>query len=265
MPMLQPFVREAGSGPGVVCLHGNASSSSQWRGLIELLEATHQVFAPDSYGSGKSPDWALDREISLRDEVEFIEPVMAQAGAPLTLVGHSYRAAVALMAALANPGRIRALVLYEPTLFAVVDIHQGPSPNGADGIGGAVAVASAALDTGDHDRAAEHFIDYWMGAGSWQAIPLQRKPATSDSTVNIRHWSHALFAEATPVKVCSAQSPHFVYVGESVTGICRCRGPYPGSGAPGGLRCRISRPWPYGTGHPPGGRECVDCKVPGRG
>ncbi len=41
--MLQPFVREAGSGPGpgVVFLHGNASSSSQWRGLIELLEATH--------------------------------------------------------------------------------------------------------------------------------------------------------------------------------------------------------------------------------
>lgn len=211
MPMLQPFVREAGSGPGVVCLHGNASSSSQWRGLIELLEATHHVFAPDTYGSGKSPDWSSDREISLRDEVEFIEPVMAQAGAPLTLVGHSYGAAIALMTALANPGRVRALVLYEPTLFAIVDA-QSPSPNGADGIRGAVAAASAALDAGDRDRAAEHFIDFWMGAGSWQAIPVQRKPAISDSTVNIRRWSHALFTEATPVNAFAALKIPILYM-----------------------------------------------------
>ena len=32
-----PFVREAGSGPGVVCVHSNASSSGQWRGLMDLL------------------------------------------------------------------------------------------------------------------------------------------------------------------------------------------------------------------------------------
>jgi len=211
MPMLQPFVREAGFGPGVVCLHGNASSSSQWRGLIELLEATHHVFAADSYGSGKSPDWTSDREISLQDEVEFIEPVMAQAGAPLTLVGHSYGAAIALMAALANPGRIKALVLYEPTLFSVVDAD-GPSPNGADSIRNAVAAASVALDAGDRDRAAEHFIDYWMGAGSWQAVPLQKRPAISDSTVNIRRWRHALFTEATPVKAFAALKVPILYM-----------------------------------------------------
>jgi pimeloyl-ACP methyl ester carboxylesterase len=38
-----------------------------------------------------------------------------------TLVGHSYGAAVALIAALATPGRVRAMALYEPTLFALLD------------------------------------------------------------------------------------------------------------------------------------------------
>jgi pimeloyl-ACP methyl ester carboxylesterase len=115
------------------------------------------------------------------------------------------------MAALANPGRIRALVLYEPTLFAVVDA-QGPSPNGADGIRNVVAAASAVLDAGDRDRAAEHFIDYWMGAGSWQTVPLQRRPAISDSTVNIRRWWHALFSEATPVKAFAALKVPILYM-----------------------------------------------------
>src|SRR5512134_3264249 len=102
-------------------MHANASTSGQWQGLMDLLSPRFHVLAPDSYGSGKSPDWHSDRVIRLRDEVAFLHPVFARAGAPLTLVGHSYGAAVALIAALAMPGRVRALALYEPTLFALLD------------------------------------------------------------------------------------------------------------------------------------------------
>lgn len=125
-----PFVLEAGHGPAVVCLHANASTSSQWRDLIERLAPTYHVLAPDSYGSGKSPDWPSDRVISLRDEVEFIEPVLARAGSPFVLIGHSYGAAIALLAALKNPRRIRALVLYEPTLFSLVEAQTPPPQPG---------------------------------------------------------------------------------------------------------------------------------------
>ena len=118
---LEPFCREAGTGPGVVCIHANASTSGQWRGLMDLLAPQFRVLAPDAYGSGKSPEWPSDRIIRLRDEVAFLEPVLARAGAPLALVGHSYGAAVALIAALAHPGRVRAIALYEPTLFALLD------------------------------------------------------------------------------------------------------------------------------------------------
>src|SRR5579871_6538076 len=122
----EPFFREAGTGPGVVCIHSNASSSGQWRGLMDLLAPKFHVFAPDSYGSGKSPDWPSDRVIRLLDEVALIEPVLARAGSPMALVGHSYGAAVALIAALANPARVRAMALYEPTLFALLDAEVPP-------------------------------------------------------------------------------------------------------------------------------------------
>ena len=98
MAASEVFVREAGSGPGVVCLHSNASSSSQWRGLMDSLSRRHRVLAPDAYGAGKSPGWPMDRPLTLADEAEFIEPVLQRAGSPLVLVGHSYGAAVAEVA-----------------------------------------------------------------------------------------------------------------------------------------------------------------------
>jgi pimeloyl-ACP methyl ester carboxylesterase len=124
--------------------------------------------------------------------------VLAKAGAPLALVGHSYGAAVALIAALANPGRVRALALYEPTLFALIEAEQ-TAPNDADGIRNAVARSAAALDAGDKDAAAEQFIDYWMGAGAWKQTPEQRKPPIADSVTNVRRWAHALMREPTPL------------------------------------------------------------------
>jgi len=194
----EPAYKVAGTGPGVVCLHANASTSGQWRGLLDLLAPTFRAFAPDSYGSGGSPDWPSDRVISLRDEVELIEPVLAEAGSPLALVGHSYGAAVALVAALANPRRVRALALYEPTLFSLVD-EVAPPPNEAEGIRRGVAAAAAALDAGDRDAAAEGFIDYWMGEGSWERTPDARKAPIASSVKNIRRWGHALFTEPTPL------------------------------------------------------------------
>jgi len=208
---MMPFVREAGAGPGVVCIHSNASSSAQWRALMDLLAPEFRVFAPDSYGSGKSPEWHSDRVISLRDEVALIEPVLAKAGSPLALVGHSYGAAVALIAALANPGRVRALAVYEPTLFSLIEAER-PAPNEADGIQNAVARSRAALDAGDADAAARHFIDYWMGEGAWQQTPEPRKPPIAASVTNVRRWAHALTTEPTPLEAFRALDIPVLYM-----------------------------------------------------
>jgi pimeloyl-ACP methyl ester carboxylesterase len=130
--------------------------------------------------------------------VALIRPVLARAGKPLSLVGHSYGAAIALLAALEDPGRVRAMALYEPTLFALIDA-EAPTPNEADGIRHAVAEAAAALDRGDADAAARQFIDYWMGTGSWAQMPAQRQAPIAASVVNVRRWAHALSTEPTPL------------------------------------------------------------------
>ncbi|MBC8057020.1 MAG: alpha/beta fold hydrolase, partial [Rhizobiales bacterium] len=206
-----PFYREAGAGPGVVCLHSNASSSSQWRALSDLLAPRFHVLAPDSFGAGKSPPWPTGRPVGLLDEVALLEPVFARAGEPFALVGHSYGAAVALMAAFAQPARVRALALYEPTLFALLDAESAP-PNEADGIRAAVTSAGAALDAGDPDRAAECFIDYWMGAGAWRRTPDARKGPIVASVANVRGWGAALMGEPTPLHAFAALDVPVLYM-----------------------------------------------------
>ncbi len=206
-----PFVREAGSGPGVVCIHANASTSGQWRALMDALAPRFRVIAPDLYDSGRSPAWPSDRVIRLRDEAALIEPALARAGAPFALVGHSYGGAVALIAALANPGRVRALALFEPTPFALLDAEK-PAPNEADGIRDTVTDAGRSLDAGDRDAAAERFIDYWMEPGAWQRMPAERKPAIAAAVTNVRRWAHALFTEPTPLAAFGALDVPVLYM-----------------------------------------------------
>ena len=214
MQPIEPFFREEGAGPGVVCVHSNASSSSQWRALMTHLAPKFHVLAADSYGAGKSPRWPTDRTVTLSDEVALLEPVMTRAGDPFALVGHSYGAAVALLAALMQPRRVRCLVLYEPTLFALLDAESSP-PNDAEGIRQTVLSVALELAAGKRDAAAERFIDYWMGAGSWASIPAPRRAPIEASVVNIEGWATALFGEPTPLSAFKAlKLPVLLLVGK---------------------------------------------------
>lgn len=171
----------------------------------------YRVFAPDSLGAGKSPAWPVDHLVTLRDEVAFLEPVFATAGEPFSLVGHSYGAAVALIAALARPDRIRALALYEPTLFALLE-EEAPGQEAANGIRFAAADAAAAIDAHDSAAAAERFIDYWMGAGTWLQMPKARQIPIAASMNNVRGWATALFSEPTPLRAFRALDLPVLYM-----------------------------------------------------
>ena len=208
------FFREAGVGPGVVCIHSNASSSSQWRALMDLLAPGFHVLAGDSYGAGKGPPWPslpADRKVTLRDEADLLEPLFAKAGDRFTLVGHSYGAAVAMVAAAKRPSRVRALAVYEPTLFSLIDAAS-PPPNDADGIKGAVAAAVAALKDGKPDSAAEAFIDYWMGKGAWAATPEARRGPIAAAVANVQGWADALVGETTPLSAFQSLNIPVLYM-----------------------------------------------------
>ena len=178
MAPARAYVREAGTGPAVVCIHASASSSAQWRPLMDRLAGRYRTLAVDLYGSGRSPRWPDDRALSLADEVALLEPVLAEAGDRFHLIGHSYGGAVALKAALADPGRLRSLVVYEPVLFSVLLAEDATQPAARE----IVAVRDdtvAAIVGGDPRASGARFLDYWMGAGTWAGMPEPRREAVA--------------------------------------------------------------------------------------
>ena len=215
------YYREAGSGPAVICLHANASTSGQWRGLLDLLAPDWHAIAPDTLGAGRSPAWPAQGDVALADEVALLQPLLATLPSRFHLVGHSYGAAIAVKIALSHPDRVAGLVLYEPTLFALV-LQQSPDPETVEGIIGAVRRAGAALDRGDILGAGTEFIDYWMGAGAFAAMPAARQAPVAESVRNVRGWAHALTTEpATLADIAGLNMPISVLLGAETTASAR--------------------------------------------
>lgn len=193
-----PFLRETGSGPSVVLLHSSASSSSQWRALMEAQADRFRLLAPDLQGCGKSAPWHFERPLRLDDEVDRLAAVFEAAGPRFHLVGHSFGGAVALRAALRHADRLASLTLFEPVLFALLKTA-APASAGAAEIDAISAKTTALLDAGELEAATESFIDYWMGAGHYASVPVAKRPALQAGMPAVKgHWQ-ALFGEPTPL------------------------------------------------------------------
>ena len=187
----------------VVCLHASASSGRQWQPLQRRLIEGYEVLAPDLHGSGNSPPWPAKWQLTLADEVAFLEPVFTAAGESAHLVGHSYGGAVAVQAALTYPGRFRSLVLIEPVLFGLL-LAEDPGQPAAREIVALCQHTRAAVELGALDSAAQRFIDYWMGPGTWVNMPPHRRAAAAQAMPSVRSQWSAIFAETTTLPAYSS-------------------------------------------------------------
>ena len=191
---LTPFARESGQGMPVLCLHSNASSSSQWRGLMEQMSPKFRMVAPDLLGAGRSGPWPVAAGARLQHELDALAPLLQALGDRFHLVGHSYGAALALVIAQAWPQRVASAVLFEPTAFPLLN-RPGPGEPAATGIAAVATAAIAAVDRGELHAAAEMFIDFWMGDSAWAGMPEVRRGPVAESMRPIRQWTDAVFAQ----------------------------------------------------------------------
>ena len=215
--MAEAYFREAGSGPAVLCLHCSASTSGQWRPLMEQLADRYHVIAPDLYGSGKSAAWPGEQPLWIDDQIAFLAPAFERAGERFHLVGHSYGGAIALKAALRFTGRLKSLVLYEPVLFSVL-LSDAPHSDAAREI---MAVRDDTAHLGP-EAVAERFIDYWMGAGTWNGMPEPRRSTLAAAVRTMKPEWHSAFNEPTPLEAFAALDvPTLLMTGTASTAAAR--------------------------------------------
>ncbi len=194
----KPFVRSEGLGPTVICLHGSAGSSRQWQPLIKRLRNHYRVMAVDLYGHGLTPDWKHERSLSVDDEVALIEPLVEGVPEGVYLVGQGYGAVVALKLALAHRNHIRGLVLYEPTPFALLYADQSSQPAALE-IGTLRLTIHHSLRAHDRLTAAQRFVDYCSGNGSWRSLHFWQQHAMAQSMPAVQAHLDALLDDPTPL------------------------------------------------------------------
>jgi haloalkane dehalogenase len=105
---------DAGSGPPVVFLHGNPTSSYLWRNVMPHVEPLARCLAPDLVGMGESGA-APAGAYRFSDHARYLDAWFSALGleSPVTLVGHDWGSALAFHWARRFAGRVRALVYME--------------------------------------------------------------------------------------------------------------------------------------------------------
>jgi pimeloyl-ACP methyl ester carboxylesterase len=102
----------AGSGPALVLVHGGFSDhETNWSFVSPLFQQQFTVYAIARRGRGATD---VTERHTLEDEARDVADVIRSIGVPVRLLGHSYGAHCALLAAAHLPDRIDKLVLYEP-------------------------------------------------------------------------------------------------------------------------------------------------------
>jgi pimeloyl-ACP methyl ester carboxylesterase len=199
---------EAGKGPLAVLIHSSMAGAHQWSALTRDLQADFRVRAVNLFGYGKTHLWAETQPPSLDDFADLVATAVPATTRAISLVGHSFGGAVAMRLATRQlKGRVSSLVLFEPSLFHLLDCcSQTAAFN---------EISALARDTGQWievgmpEMAAEQFIDYWCGHGTWAACSSAKRSSFARSVTLLQHeWAAVFDGSMTPVELAGALPRH---------------------------------------------------------
>ena len=185
-----------GDGPSVVLIHCSVSGLRQWRTLTDVLSDRYRVRALNLYGYGATTPWPEHETQTLEAQARLVVAACEGLGEPVSLVGHSFGGTVALRAATLLGSRVGSMVLIEPN--PVYLLAQG-------GCDEEFAEVRALRDhvkrfgaLGEWETVAERFADYWVGDGTWSAMPDARRAAFTDLLPpNFHEWDAAMGEQTT--------------------------------------------------------------------
>jgi len=103
------YWRRDGQGPAVLFVHGLCGSGRYWRRGLDGIRAQHTAYLPDLVGFGRSPKPRGDYSLGMH--LDALAPLLRETAGPLTVVGHSMGAIVALGLYARFPDRVERLKL----------------------------------------------------------------------------------------------------------------------------------------------------------
>jgi pimeloyl-ACP methyl ester carboxylesterase len=122
---------DEGSGPPVLCVHGNPSWSFYYRNLVNELRRDHRVIVPDHIGCGMSDKPGDERyEYTLERRVADLEALVdhLEIRADLTLIVHDWGGMIGMGLAHRRPGLVARIVALNTGAFPLPASKAFPWP-----------------------------------------------------------------------------------------------------------------------------------------
>jgi len=198
---------DAGSGPSVLLVPSTASGNRQWRALIEAGGDRFRFLAMNMFGYGDTSPW------------------------PATQI------------TLDLGSRVRGLALFEPNPFHL--LRAAGEHAGHDEGRRIRDIVKQRGGARDWMGLAEAFADYWVGDGTWAAMPEGRRKSFATALApNFHEWD-TLYAEARDDDVVSFDLEQLQALSCPVL-VLRSESPRPGIAAIDGLLRRSLPDWQFG-------------------
>lgn len=177
-------------------LHSGGMSSRQWNRLRTALEGNRQVLTPDFLGHGDAPPPPADGSFDFTVEIDRIAGLLAAAGEPVEVVGHSYGGLIALGLTRRAPQHVRSLALYEPVAFGVLR-----DPPDAEGLADLRRIGEDPVfvdpDPDDLEPWLRRFVEFWSRPGAWDAMGEGGRAAFAAAGPSLSRGATALVSEPT--------------------------------------------------------------------
>ena len=163
---------EEGSGPTLLFVPGSWGTRSAWRAVIAALNGRFRTVTTSLLGYGGTAERRTVADVSIERQAEIIEAVVQHAGGSVHLVGHSYGGLVCLAIAIRRIASLASLSVIEPVAFALLRRESDP-----DLYQQFIAMRDGYFRAfGDGEKeAARHVIDFFSGAGSFDALPSRMR------------------------------------------------------------------------------------------
>ena len=202
---------ETGDGPTIVFVPGSCSTGAAWRPLIAALGDGFRCVTTSLLGYGGTAERRSAGDTSLAYETDILEAVVARAGGPVHLIGHSFGGFVSLSVALRARVPLASLVIAEAP---VASLLQGAGEHAPYAQFRAMTDSYFENHAGGDPEAIARMIDFYGGAGTFASWPPRvRAYAVETTPVNILDWASAYAFPLSPAKVAAIGLPALVMYG----------------------------------------------------
>jgi pimeloyl-ACP methyl ester carboxylesterase len=202
---------ETGAGPTLVLVPGSCSTGAAWRPVISALGAGFRCVTTSLPGYGKTAERRTREDASILHVVEVVEAVIAHAGGPVHLVGHSFGGLVGLVVALRRKSPLASLTIVEAP--AVEFLRDRGETDHYQTFRQMTQGYFAALKGGNKEAIAE-MIDFYGGAGTFASWPPRvRAYAVETTPGNVLDWASAYGYPLQASDVATVSLPALVMTG----------------------------------------------------